>query len=196
MIVTSAYADKKKQISLHHQPVEYTLRISRRARRLRLVIYCDGRLVVTAPLNMSDRRVEQFIIKKSPWIIDKLEYFKKFSGRVFPRGGKKEYRQFKALALVLARRRLEYFNQIYGFKYNKINIKNQKTRWGSCSKKGNLNFNYKIVLLPERLADYIIIHELCHLKELNHSPKFWDLVATARPDYLEARWELRRGFKK
>ena len=89
--------------------------------------------------------------------------------------------------------RVDHFNTTYKFKFNRINIKNQKTRWGSCSNKGNLNFNYKIVLLPERLADYIIVHELCHLKELNHSKKFWNLVAKAMPDYPQIRDELNKG---
>jgi hypothetical protein len=183
----------KKRIELHKKKVEYTLRVSKRARRMRLAIYCDGNFVVTAPQNISENIIEQFIIRKSQWIIDKLEYFKSISGQVFARGTKKDYIRYKDQALVLAQKRIEYFNRVHGFTFNKINIKNQKTRWGSCSKKGNLNFNYKIVLLPERLADYIIAHELCHLKEFNHSQKFWNTVAQMIPDYLEIRDELKRG---
>jgi len=88
-------------------------------------------------------------------------------------------------------KRLEYYSEIYGFKFNRVSIRNQKTRWGSCSKKGNLNFNYRILMLPEYLANYIIVHELCHLKELNHSPKFWNLVAQIMPNYLEIKKELK-----
>jgi predicted metal-dependent hydrolase len=87
--------------------------------------------------------------------------------------------------------RIEYYNQYYGFKYNKINIKNQKTRWGSCSKKGNLNFNYKILFLSAETRDYIVVHELCHLKEFNHSKKFWNLVAETIPNYLQIRKNLK-----
>ena len=87
--------------------------------------------------------------------------------------------------------RIGYYNRIYNFKVNRISIRNQKTRWGSCSQKGNLNFNYRIMNLPNHLADYIIIHELCHLKELNHSPRFWNLVAQTIPNYLIIRKELR-----
>ncbi len=183
----------KKQIELNKRKIEYALKVSKKARRLRLAIYCDGSLVVTAPRNISESVVEQFIIKKSQWIIDKLEYFKSISGQVFPKSTKKDYLEYKDQALALAQKRIEYFNKIYGFKFNKISIKNQKTRWGSCSRKGNLNFNYKIALFPERLADYIIVHELCHLKEFNHSPNFWNLVASAVPDYLDIRNELKRG---
>lgn len=162
----------KKQIELRKNKVEYTLRVSKRARRMRLAVYCDGSFVVTAPRNISESIIEQFIIQKSQWVIDKLEYFRNVSGQVLAKGAKKDYTAYKDMALALAQKRIEYFNKIYGFEFNKINIKNQKTRWGSCSKKGNLNFNYKIALIPERLADYIIVHELCHLKEFNHSRKF------------------------
>ncbi|MCR4313690.1 MAG: M48 family metallopeptidase [Candidatus Uhrbacteria bacterium] len=87
--------------------------------------------------------------------------------------------------------RLEVFNEHYRFEYHRVAIRNQRTRWGSCSKKGNLNFNYRIARLPIHLADYVIVHELCHLGEFNHSPQFWNLVARAIPDHRERRKELR-----
>jgi len=182
----------QKQIQLGQRPVEYTLKISRRARRMRLAVYCDGNFVVTAPRRLSENLIERFIRQKSHWIISKLEYFKNFSGPVPVKRTRKDYLIYKSQARQLARERLEHFNQLYGFKYQKINIKNQRTRWGSCSKKGNLNFNYKIALLPAHLADYIIVHELCHLKEFNHSSKFWTLVGQAIPDCFKLRRELRK----
>jgi len=106
------------------------------------------------------------------------------------------YIKYKKQAATLVKERLEYFNQFYDYKYGRVAIRNQKTRWGSCSKKGNLNFNYKIVLLTQKQRDYIIVHELCHLKEFNHSQRFWDLVAKAVPDYKEVRHSLRiTGFR-
>ena len=113
--------------------------------------------------------------------------------KVSLKGTKKDYIKYKEQALALAQKRIEHFNKVYGFKVNKVNIKNQKTRWGSCSKKGNLNFNYKIVLIGERQADYIIVHELCHLKEFNHKQKFWNLVVKTMPDYLAIRRELKKN---
>ncbi len=92
----------------------------------------------------------------------------------------------------LALSRLEYFNQFYNLKYNSVKIKSTKTRWGSCSSKGNLNFSYKIALLPEHLADYLIVHELCHLEEFNHSEDFWNLVAKTIPDFSKRRKDLRK----
>jgi len=88
--------------------------------------------------------------------------------------------------------RIRCFNSTYNFKINRIAIKNQTTRWGSCSSKRNLNFNYKIIYLRPVLADYLIVHELCHLGELNHSKMFWALVAKTMPDYVIINKELRR----
>lgn len=183
----------KKRIELHKKHVEYTLKVSKRARRMRLAVYCDGSFVVTAPAAMDMNLVEQFIIRKSQWIIDKIEYFRSASVNILPRSTKRDYLANKDAAFSLAKEKIERFNRIYHFKFNQINIKNQKTRWGSCSRKGNLNFNYKIIHLPEKLADYIVVHELCHLKEFNHSQKFWNLVAKAMPDYLDLRKELKQN---
>ena len=70
-----------------------------------------------------------------------------------------------------------------GVNYNNIRIKDTKTRWGSCSSKGNLNFNYRIIMAPQAVMDYIIVHELCHLKHMNHGKEFWEAVAQYMPDY-------------
>lgn len=113
-----------------------------------------------------------------------------------PRKINTNYLKYKTQASILAKERLEYFNTFYNFKYNKITIRNQRTRWGSCSKKGNLNFNYKIALISKEESDYIIVHELCHLKEFNHGKKFWDLVALTIPDYKKVRTGLRQNKLK
>ncbi len=181
----------KKKIELHKKKVEYTLKVSKRARRMRLAIYCDGAFVVTVPRSMNEGLIEKFIIQKSQWILDKMDYFKSISGSMF-KLKKGDYLKHKEVALVIARERVEYFNKTYKYHFNKINIKNQKTRWGSCSRKGNLNFNYKIALLPSHFVDYIIVHELCHLGEFNHSKKFWSLVEKTIPGYLNIKKEIKQ----
>ncbi|MDO8530527.1 MAG: M48 family metallopeptidase [bacterium] len=108
------------------------------------------------------------------------------------RGTRVNYLKYKEAARELVKRRLEYYNRLYQFKIGRVSIKNHKSRWGSCSKKGNLNFNYKLALLPPEMADYVIVHELCHLGEFNHSKNFWKLVAMSIPDYLE----IKNKFKK
>lgn len=183
----------KKRIELHKKQVEYTLKVSRRARRMRLAVYCDGSFVVTAPSMMNQGLIEKYIIQKSQWILEKIEYFKSFSGQLLKKSTKKDFLKQKDEAYALAKNRIDHFNKMYRFRFDTINIKNQKTRWGSCSKRGNLNFNYRIVSLPPKLADYIIVHELCHLREFNHSRKFWNLVAKTFPDYLDIRNELKRN---
>lgn len=101
------------------------------------------------------------------------------------------YLAHKEQARNLVAGRLAHFNEHYRLKINKVFIKNQKSRWGSCSSNGNLNFNYKIALLPPDTADYIIVHELCHLGEFNHSPEFWALVAETVPDWRKLRKQLK-----
>ncbi len=83
--------------------------------------------------------------------------------------------------------RLELFTEITGLKYNSFKIKEQKTRWGSCSGKGNLNFNWRIVMSPQWVVDYVVLHEICHLKYLNHSEKYWNMVSKYNPDYKKAK---------
>jgi predicted metal-dependent hydrolase len=105
---------------------------------------------------------------------------------------KRDYVRYRDTAEAFVERKVHELNRQYGFTIGRITVRNQKTRWGSCSRKGNLNFNYKLLLIPERLADYVIVHEICHIGEFNHSRKFWDLVWQAIPDYAERRAELRK----
>ena len=135
---------------------------------------------------------EKFVQQNSEWVSDKMKAMKKIgSNNLLLRRDKKEYQKVKEYARDFITKRLEKHNEFYGFEYKNIAIRNQKTRWGSCSKKGNLNFNYKIILLPERHADYIIVHELCHLKEFNHSKSFWNLVSQTIPEYKEIKRRLK-----
>jgi predicted metal-dependent hydrolase len=101
------------------------------------------------------------------------------------------YIKYKEKARVVIGVKIKRYNSIYNHRVGRISIRNQKTRWGSCSERGNLNFSYKILFLPDHLADYIVVHELCHVKELNHSQKFWDLVAQTFPNYKALRTQLR-----
>lgn len=119
-------------------------------------------------------------------------YFRRKRLKKVRRKPSKKYLELKETARVLVHSRLDHFNLHYKFKYGRVSIRNQKSRWGSCSSKGNLNFNYKIVLLPPHLGDYIIVHELCHRGQFNHSQKFWSLVGEILPDYKKLQRELKR----
>ena len=181
----------KKQITLQNKKVVYTIHKSLRARRVRLAVYCGGSVVVTMPRNLKESIVERFIEKQTEWLLAKINFFKQFQGQPIARHGRKDYLKHKDTAHLLAKEKVAYFNQFYGLKINKINVKNHKSRWGSCSRAGNLNFNYKILFLPEKQRDYVIVHELCHLKEFNHSRYFWSLVAETFPQWRAAKKELK-----
>jgi predicted metal-dependent hydrolase len=184
----------EKKIILQNKKITYALRQSKRAKRMRLAVYCDGSVVLTTPFDFSENAAERFVQGKINWLLSKINYFKKFKYINVGRPGRKNYLSYKEKALSFVREKVAYFNQTCGFKYKKINIRRQKTRWGSCSKKGNLNFNYKIIFLPENIRNYIIVHELCHLKEFNHSKRFWDLIAKIIPDYRKIRKELKKNI--
>jgi len=174
-----------------HKGIRYCVKRSNRAKRMRIAVYCDARVVVTVPRGVRTGLIEKLLQQKRKWIEEKIAYFTRSQDTSITRFSVNDYKKHKEEALLLALERVEHFNQFYGFSYNKVFIKNQKTRWGSCSKKGNLNFNYKIVFLPELVRDYIIVHELCHLKEFNHSRKFWNLVSKTTPDFEIVRKTLR-----
>ncbi len=105
----------------------------------------------------------------------------------------REYLENKEQARELIITEVERLNIPYGFIYGKISIRNQKTRWGSCSRKGNLNFNYKLLHLPKEEREYVIVHELCHLAEFNHDKHFWELVARSVPEYKMIRSKMKKN---
>lgn len=169
--------------------VSYDLKISSRVRLTRLSILPDGGVVVTVPQIFDEMRVARFVERHTSWIQKQVERIKK---RTVLYGNKKEIFLYKQQAQAFAEERCVYFGKLYGVKPKKITIRAQKSRWGSCSRQGSLSFNYQIALLPPGLADQVIVHELCHLLEFNHSKKFWALVAQAIPDYLDRRRALRK----
>lgn len=107
------------------------------------------------------------------------------------RGRRREYLRYRELARVLVHERIAFYVARGAPAPRAVRIRNNKTRWGSCSAKGNVNFHYRLALIPLPLADYVIVHELCHVRELNHSPRFWQLVAEHIPEYRAARAALR-----
>ncbi len=182
-----------KQIKLAGHNINYTLRVSPRAKRLRLAIYCNGELVVTQPLRLRSEIVTKFISDKADWILKKINYLKTAQASPLSRFTRRDYLLNREKARQLIIGRLEYFNDFYQFKYKQVAIRDQKTRWGSCSRQGSLNFNWRLLYLSPLVRDYIIVHELCHLKEFNHSVRFWKLVAETTPNFRVLRRELKNG---
>lgn len=160
----------------------------------------DLNLYVKAPLNLSDSEIMTFIKSKSAWIEKHMLMMKKRqeedSKNAQPMLSNEEIRALADKALEYIPKRVEYFAKKLGVTYNRITIRNQTTRWGSCSGKKNLNFNCLLMLMPKEMIDYTVVHELCHLKELNHSKNFYKLVESILPDYKEReKWFKENGSK-
>ncbi len=171
--------------------ITFTIKRSRRAKRIRLVVHRDGRVAVSCPHGADMALIRQFVLAKRQWIWRKLQAFKNSKGNLLSQLTPQDYRTNKERARQLVEERIAFFNQMLGLTFNRLSIRNQKSRWGSCSSKKNININYKIIFLTPRQQDYIIVHELCHLQHMNHSPKFWALVEQLIPEYRTLRKELR-----
>ena len=182
---------EQKEIVLLGSKISYTLKVSNQVRSMKLAIYHDGHFMVTVPRRIHESIIANFIVQKAAWIIEKIEYFKNNPRPKAVTHSASEIVEYKKQAKKILEERLPHFSTYYNVQYKNVVIKNITSRWGSCSSKGNLNFNYKIALLPSTLSDYIIVHELCHLKEMNHSKQFWDLVGEKIPNHKELRRELK-----
>lgn len=178
---------------IKHQGQELVFNIKRRARLryVRLSIDRTGTLTLTAPKSYPFFLLKLFITNKWSWILEKTEQKKNSQSLLAIKHTKAEINHYKKITKNLVLERLKYFNQYYHLSFKNISVRDQKSRWGSCSSRGNLNFNYRLSLLPPVLADYIIVHELCHLQEMNHSRNFWQLVAKAVPDYKNLKKQLK-----
>lgn len=164
--------------------ISYTLIRSRR-KTISLEIRPDGTLLVRAPKRMSDRAVRDFVASKEGWIRSKLA---KYEGRPpLAQLTAEELSQLKQRAKEYLPGRVALYAPRVGVTWDKITIRAQRSRWGSCSRQGNLNFNCLLMLAPSEIRDYVVIHELCHRKHMNHSPAFWAEVARVCPAYLQHR---------
>lgn len=173
--------------------MSFSYLIIRSARKtISLEIRPDGSLLVRAPRRMSDRAIREFVLSKESWLREKL---KKYEARTpLPLLTEAQLGDLKTRARADLAARASRLAPLVGVSYGRITIRAQKTRWGSCSREGNLNFNCLLLLAPKPVLDYVIVHELCHRKEMNHSPAFWAEVAAILPDYAESRrWLKEHG---
>ncbi len=99
--------------------------------------------------------------------------------------------RYKIAARTQFENRVAYYHAFTGGHYTSITVRDQKTRWGSCSSRGTLSFNYRLIFAPPRILDYVVVHELCHLTHMNHSKDFWNMVASVMPEYKTHRKWLR-----
>lgn len=158
----------------------------------------DLRVIVRAPKRASNREIMKFVEQKQDWIAKHLAYMQ-IRYEETRRVKEKQFtdddiRKMKDEAKRVIPDRVKYYAGIMGVTFGKITIKNQKTRWGNCSSKGNLNFNCLLMMTPNKVRDYVVIHELCHLKQMNHSKMFWAEVEKVMPDYKVYRqWLSQNG---
>ena len=171
-----------------------------RSNRKTVAIQVNSDLSVTvrAPYSASEKDIEEILKKKEAWISRHIEKIKKTKERFEAEPTEKLTRE-KVIALAeealkVIPERVEYFAKVIGVTYGKITVRNQKTRWGSCSSKGNLNFNCLLMLAPPEVLDYVVVHELCHRKQMNHSKAFWLEVEKVLPNYKEvSKWLKEEG---
>ena len=177
--------------------VDIEVRRSRR-RSIGLEVRPDGSVILRVPNRLPKRDALAFLQTKEAWLrkcLDQVEERESFAETA----GLESLTEDELSALTKAAR--AYFTEkcawlapVVGVDYGRISIRHQKTRWGSCSTKGNLNFNCLLMLAPEDVRDYVVVHELCHRKEMNHSSAFWAEVARVVPDYREKeRWLKENG---
>ncbi|MBP6884352.1 MAG: M48 family metallopeptidase [Candidatus Pacebacteria bacterium] len=171
---------------------EYKIQETKRGRKIRLIIKHTGEIIVTKPYLTPNALVVRFIDQHKEWIDKNLKRFKKRPIPLLSGKSKKDYIENKERSRALVHDRINYWNKDNRYSIGTIRIGNQKSRWGSCSKKGNLNFNYKVIYLPKEVLDYVIVHELCHLVHLNHSRAFWSLVESQIPNWSALRKELKK----
>ncbi len=161
-----------------------------------LEIKQDGRVICRAPDFARKEETDSFIISHKEWIERNLHQIKKSNNCQLPKFSADELKILKMKAENYIPDRVGFWAEKIGVNYNRIFFKFQKTRWGSCSSKGNLNFNCLLMLTDETLIDYVIVHELCHLKYMNHSKSFWESVASVMPDYKKYKASLRDAEKE
>lgn len=175
--------------------MEYTLIKSKR-RTISLEVRDDGTLVVRAPKRTSKREADEFVRKHEQWVIKKREQIadRKAREQSVPKLSEEERKMLAEQARAFIPERVAYYGRIMGASYGRITLRCQKTRWGSCSAKKNLNFNILLMLTPPEVLDSVVVHELCHLFEMNHSARFYERVYAVYPEYDKwNRWLKENG---
>jgi predicted metal-dependent hydrolase len=212
-------------MSLHS--IEYTVRRSDRARRVRVTVHPQGEVEVVLPRRARDREAAAAVAELRPWIERRLAEAAQLRERLAERGATVPFlggvlglvvepgrtrvhrrgdvlhvpggdarpaieRWYRRTARAEVEPRLDEAAAALGVRYESVRIGNQRTRWGSCSSAGAMSFNWRLLLAPEEVLDYVVWHEACHLRQLDHSPRFWALLERHRPGYREPKAWLRR----
>lgn len=177
--------------------MKQTIKVIRSARRtISLEITPSGQVLVRAPRYMSETEIRKFIEAKSSWLERHLQKQEEDLGSVQAEGRftEQEVEKLIKLARQVIPEKVAYYSRLMGVTYGRVTIRKQKTRWGSCSREGNLNFNCLLMMVPPEVLDYVVVHELSHRLEMNHSVRFWAQVEKVIPDYRKSRkWLKEHG---
>jgi predicted metal-dependent hydrolase len=170
----------------------YVYRFYKRSKNVRIRV-CLHSVYITAPFYMQKRRIESVVERQRKWIEEKhKKVIEKYAHIPLLPLITEEY---KKEVFLLAKERLDYFAKKIGVSYFELRIVKGRSFWGSCTQKGKISIHCHIKTLPQELQDYIFIHELCHRKEMNHSPRFWALVEEYSPHYKKYRKEIKEKYR-
>lgn len=154
-------------------------------------ISVDGQVKVRAPKGCPKYAIEDFICQKESWIQKHLASFSQLPAQNKPPLSASERQRYIKIARDIFTWKTAYYAGLMKVTYGRISIREQKTRWGSCSSDGNLNYNWRLIFAPEQVLDYIVVHELAHRREMNHSKAFYSVVESTLPDYKKCQKWLR-----
>lgn len=175
--------------------IDYIIKKSHR-RSMSIHVNDDNKVLVKAPIGTPTYVVEEFIREKKDWIIEQIVRIENQTKLAKSMGmlSEEDIKAIKKKAKILIPERVEYYAKMSGINYGKIFIRLQKSRWGSCSAEGNLNFNCLLVLMPLEILDSVVVHELCHRRHMNHSRAFYTEVLSIFPDYKRCnKWLKQNG---
>lgn len=176
--------------------MNYSVEIIHSKRRtLSLEVKSDGRIIARAPMRMRDSDIRLFIKEKSGWLEKQLARIAQAqkNAEAAEKLTEEQINELVKRANDYIPKRVSHYAEIVGVSYNKVSCKPLRSKWGSCSSKGNLSFNCLLMLTPEEVIDSIIVHELCHRHEMNHSKRFYNYVLKAYPDYYKWHGWLREN---
>lgn len=181
-----------KNLEIEDMSLPIILERSKR-KTLTIQITQDVQLLIKAPFRTSEREIYHFLQQKQFWIYKQAKRIIANESNRIERSDEEIRRLREQARSVLTEKSNDYAKQL-GVSFNKIRIGNQRTRWGSCSSKGTISYNWRLILMPEEIMDYVVVHELCHLIEMNHSSRFWMLVSGILPDYaVRKTWLKQHG---
>lgn len=180
---------------MRSSPSEYELIRSRR-KTVCVQVKRDGHLLVRAPYGLPEQKIREIIAGHAAWIEKQQARIRKeeADAAADPPLTDADIEKLADRALAVIPERVAYYAPLVGVSYGRITIRNQKTRWGSCSARGNLNFNCLLMLTPPEVLDSVVVHELCHRKYMNHSKQFYDEVLRVYPEYRKwSAWLRQNG---